>query len=192
MPMPNEVLLITADYIKKYTEVNGAVDPNVMKPAIYLAQDKYLTRYLGSNLLQRLKDDVVNQTLTGDYEVLLDSYVRKSLLWWTMVELLPSLLYKLDNGSIVQRESDDTNAVSREEMETIRDRARDNAVYYTQRLIDYLCHNSSLFVEYNNNTFPELAPSSSISTESGIVFSDGYQTTRLRWELQNILDRSQL
>jgi len=192
MPIPNEVLLITADYIKKYTDVNGAVDPNIMKPAIYLAQDKYLTRYLGSNLLQKIKDDVVGQTLTGDYETLLDNYVRKSLLWWTMVEMLPSLLYKLDNGSIVQRESDDTNAVSREEMETIRDRAKDNAIYYTQRLIDYLCYNSTLFPEYNNNAFPELAPSGSISTESGIVFSDGYQTTKTKWQLQNFLDRSQL
>ena len=41
-----EVLFISDVYIKKYTIVNGAVDPNLLYPSVYLAQDKYLAPYL--------------------------------------------------------------------------------------------------------------------------------------------------
>ena len=99
MPIPQEILLINEDYIKKYTPLTDAVDPNLIRPAIYLAQDKYLTNFLGTNLTVKLKSDVSGGTLAGDYETLLNEYVLKVVLWWTMVELYPSLLYKHDNGN---------------------------------------------------------------------------------------------
>ena len=39
MALTPEVLLIDENYIKKYTWVNGSVDPLLMYPAIYIAQD---------------------------------------------------------------------------------------------------------------------------------------------------------
>lgn len=103
-----EVLFISDVYIKKYTQVNGAVDSNLLYPSVYLAQDKYLSPWLGANLYTKLKDDIANNTLSGAYQILVDDYCRKVVLWWTMVEALPSLVYKLDNGTYVQRTSEDS------------------------------------------------------------------------------------
>ena len=58
-----EVLFISDVYIKKYTIVNGAVDPNLLYPSVYLSQDKYLAPYLGDSLFEKLKDDIANNTL---------------------------------------------------------------------------------------------------------------------------------
>ena len=145
MAIQPEILLITEDYLKKYTAITDAVDPNIIRPAIYLAQDKQITNYLGTDLMNKIKADVSAGTISGDYETLLNDYVLKSLLWWTMVELYPSLLYKHDNGNLVSRQSEDTTPVTKGEMESLKEAARDNARYYTNRLVQYLCYNSSLF-----------------------------------------------
>jgi len=44
-----EVLLISENYIKKYTTVNGSVDPNLMYPSVYLAHLRITSnvRYCG-------------------------------------------------------------------------------------------------------------------------------------------------
>ena len=82
MAIQPEILLITEDYLKKYTAITDAVDPNIIRPAIYLAQDKQITNYLGTDLMNRIKADVSDGTLSGDYETLLNDYVLKSLLWY--------------------------------------------------------------------------------------------------------------
>ena len=66
-----EVLFINENYIKKYTTINGAVDPNLLYPAIYLSQDRWVGPFLGDDLLNKLKSDVANNTVAGNYLILL-------------------------------------------------------------------------------------------------------------------------
>lgn len=153
-----EILFISDVYIKKYTQVNGAVDSQLLYPSVYLAQDKYLQPWLGTNLYNKLKADIAASTLTGDYETLVTEYCQKVVLWWTMVEALPSLVYKLDNGTYVQRTSEDSTPMSDAVMKDMIVRARSNAEYYTGLLFDYLCANSNLFPEYSSNVWPQRSP----------------------------------
>ena len=188
MALPIEVLFITDEYIKKYTNVNEAVEPSVIKPCIYLAQDKEITNWLGTKLMEKIKAEIVANTLAGDYEYLMDTYVRKATLWWTMVELYPYLLYKLNNGSVVTRESDSARTISKDELEALRDNARANAIYYTSRMVDYLCMNSALFPEYTTNSFPDIAPAMNVHGDTTIVFSNGYRNNRTPWAIRKMLD----
>ncbi|CAB5223968.1 hypothetical protein UFOVP386_15 [uncultured Caudovirales phage] len=188
MALPMEVLFITDEYIKKYTNVNDAVEASVIKPCIYLAQDKEITNWLGTKLMDKLKDDIINNNLSGDYEYLMDNYVRKATLWWTMTELYPSLLYKLNNGSVVTRESDSARTISKVELEALRDNARANAIFYTSSMIDYLCANNSLFPEYSSNSFPDTPPAMNIHGDTTIVFSNGYRNNRTPWTIRKMLD----
>ena len=152
MAIPQEILLINEELLKKYTPLTDAVDPNLIRPCIYVAQDMYLQNFLGTNLTNKLKDDVANGTLDNQYETLLNDYVIKLLIWWVMVELYPSLLYKHDNGNLVSRQSEDTTPVTKGEMESLKEKARENARFYTKRMVDYLRFNTNLFPEYTNNT----------------------------------------
>lgn len=172
-----EVLFISEVYIKKYTQVNGAVDSNILYPSVYLAQDKYLLPYLGTNLYDKLKDDVANNTLSGNYATLMNDYVRRVVLWWTMVEVMPYLTYKLDNGTLVQRTSEDAQPVSDRVFKDMIDRASNNAQHYTGLLVDFLCANSSLFAEYNNNVFPQRAPLQIQKGGNNYIFSHGNTAT---------------
>jgi len=158
MAIAPEILFINEEFLKKYTQLNEAVDTNLIRPAMYLAQDKYMTLYLGTDLTNKIKSEIENGTLSGVYETLLNEYIVKPTAWWTMVELYPFLMYKHDNGNLVTRQSENTTAISKGEMDSLVEKARENAQWYTQRLVDYLCDNSTSYPEYSSNNFPDIHP----------------------------------
>jgi hypothetical protein len=168
-----EILLISDVYIKKYTNINGAVDPNLLYPAIYLAQDKYLSPYLGTALYERIKDDILNNTLAGAYQTLVEDYARRVVLWWTMVEAAPTLTYKVDNGTMVQRTSEDSQPVSDVVFKDSLARWQQNAEHYTSLMVDWLCANSSSLPEYSSNTWPQRAPIQIQKGSQSYLFSSG-------------------
>jgi len=172
-----EVLLISENYIKKYTTINGSVDPNLLYPSVYLAQDKWLQAWLGTALLNELKSQVENDTIGGNYQILLEDYVQKCLLWWVMVEVTPMLCYRMDNGTLVQRQSEDTVPISDAVMKDMIDRARQNAEHYSTLLVDYLCANASLFPEYQESTWPERSPRTDVTNALNYQFSSGNTST---------------
>lgn len=174
MALQAEVLFVNPDYMKRITQLNGGVEDAVMVPAIILAQDKYLQQYLGTDLLNKLKAEVSGGTLTGVYEALLDGYVRKVTVWWTMVELLPNLYVKLDNGGLVIRTSDATAPISPDDLHREIENARQNAQFYTTRLVEYLCANMTLFPEYTSNSGADMFPDSAVYFQNGMTISGGH------------------
>jgi len=181
MAIAPEILFINEEFLKKYTQLNEAVDTNLIRPAIYLAQDKYITLWLGTNLTNKIKSEIENGTLSGVYETLLNEYIVKPTAWWTMVELYPMLMYKHDNGNLVTRQSENTTAITQGELSALRDMARENANYYTQRLVDYICANNSDYPEYSNNTSPDITPIRVVNRQSQIAFSRAANDSANPW-----------
>ena len=175
MALDAEILFVNPDYLKRITQLNGGVEDSVMVPAIILAQDKYLQQYLGTDLLNKLKADVEGGTVAGVYATLLDGYVRKATVWWTMVELLPNLYVKLDNGGLVIRTSDKTSPISQDDLHREIENARQNAQFYTSRLVEYLCANQSSYPEYTSNTSPDMFPESQVYYQNGMTISHGVE-----------------
>ena len=174
MALTAEVLFVNPDYMKRMTQLNGGVEDAVMVPAIILAQDKHIQQYLGTDLLNKLKADIQADTLTGNYEALVDGYVRKATVWWSMVELLPNLYVKLDNGGLVIRTAENTSAISEDDLHREIENARQNAQFYTTRLVEYLCANMTLFPEYTSNSGADMFPDSAVYFQKGMTISGGH------------------
>jgi hypothetical protein len=187
MAIAPEILFINEEFLKKYTQLNEAVDTNLIRPAMYLAQDKYMTLYLGTDLTNKIKSEIENGTLTGVYETLLNEYIVKPTAWWTMVELYPFLMYKHDNGNLVTRQSENTTAITKGEMDSLVEKARENAQWYTQRLVDYLCDNSTSYPEYTSNNFPDIHPLRKVNRQSTVAFSEG-RNYDSAWSRFNVRD----
>ena len=179
MALTPEILFVNPDYIKRITNINGSIEDAYLVPSIILAQDKYIQLYLGTDLLNNLKADIQAGTLSCDYAVLMDSYVRNATLWWAMVEMIPSLYVKMDNGSLVIRISEDTTSITPDDLHREVERARQNAQFYTFRLYDYLCNNSSLFPEYTSNTGADMLPQPADYYQSGMSISGSSRYPRL-------------
>ncbi|CAB4162426.1 hypothetical protein UFOVP780_39 [uncultured Caudovirales phage] len=168
-----EICIVDENYVKKYTNVNGAVDANRIYQAIYVAQDLHIEQYLGTDLWNKIKNDSANASITGVYLTLRNDYIRKALVWFVMVELLPSLYYRQDNGSLVKHTSEDSEVITQSELDRLIDDSRGKALHYTRKMVDYLCHNASLFPEYTSNTFPDTPPVKNVYSRSKMVFSTG-------------------
>lgn len=187
MAIAPEILFINEEFLKKYTQLNEAVDTNLIRPAMYLAQDKYITLWLGTDLTNKIKTEISNGTLSGVYETLLNEYIVKPTAWWTMVELYPMLTYKHDNGNVVTRQSENTNAISKSELDSLVEKARENANWYTQRLVDYLCANNADYPEYSSNNWPDIHPIKKVNRQSTVVFTEG-RTQPSAWSRFNVRD----
>ena len=152
-----EILLIDANYLKRVTNLNGAVDEATLPPAIIAAQDMSIQMYTGSDLLDKLKADAQAGTLAGAYKTLVDDYLRKALAWLVMEELLPSLYVQIDNGGLVIRSAEGTTAISETELQREVDRARNKAKFYLAQMCNYMSYNSASLPEYGTNSQNRIA-----------------------------------
>lgn len=173
MALQPEVLFIDENYIKKYTWINGSVDPLMLYPAIYLAQDEKIQQYLGTDLYYKIKDDLEANTISGNYLLLLDRFIRRATCWWAMYEVLPHLYVKTDNGSLVQHTSEDTTTISESSYEKYREQTRQKALFFTARMVDYLCYNQSLFPEYLTNVQNQMWSDTNVFPSNNFEISSG-------------------
>ena len=181
MALTAEVLFVNPEYMKRLTNLDGSVDDNTLVPSIILAQDLHIQQLLGTDLFDKLKADISGSSLTGDYETLMDSYVRKATCWWTMVDLLPSLYVKIENGGLLQRNAPNASPVSTDDLHREVERARSNAKFYGQRLSQYLTYNTEKFPEYHTNTEDKLSPYPQSYDQSGFTVSGSSPFDELRY-----------
>lgn len=173
MALTPEILFVNPDYLKRITNLNGSIEDSYVIPSVIITQDKIIQQYLGTDLLNKLKNDVSGGTLSGNYETLMDDYVRKTTAWWSMVDLIPSLYVKIDNGGLVIRSADNTTAISENDLHREVERARQNAQFYTERLVIYLTNNSHLFPEYSSNGAGKMSPQKEAYNQNGMTYSGG-------------------
>ena len=150
------VLFISEAKLKDSTAINLNVDVDLLLPYVRQAQKLYVETKLGTDLNNKLKDLIVAGTVNlpanAAYKTLLDDYVGDMLPNWAFYHAIPFLRFKIENGNIYSKSSETGTALSTEESQHLREEVRNTAEYYTERLIDYICNNSTLFPEYNTNT----------------------------------------
>ena len=160
--MAGYVLFISEDKLKDSTAINLNVDVNLLLPYVRQAQKLYVETKLGTDLNQKLKDLIVAGTVgaVGNeaYKTLLDDYIGDMLPNWALYNCIPYLRFKVENGNIYSKTSETGNSLSTEEAQHLREEVRNTAEYYTERMIDYICNNNSLFPEYNTNTGSDVNP----------------------------------
>ena len=160
--MANYVLFISEEKLKDSTAINLNVDPNLLLPYVRQAQKLYVEPKLGTQLTQKLKDLITAGTI-GDvanaaYKTLLDDYIGDMLPNWAFYHAVPFLRFKIENGNIYSKTSETGNALSTEESQSLREEVSNTAQYYTERLIEYITNNTSLFPEYNQNSGSDVNP----------------------------------
>jgi hypothetical protein len=153
-----EALLITRDDIVKFTAMNGNVDTDNFIQWIKVAQDIHIQTYLGTKLLDKIKDDIVNDDLGGNYLTLVTTYVKPMLIHWAMVEYLPFAAYTIANKGVFKHNSENATNVEKDEIDFLIEKERSIAQHYTERFIDYMSFNQDLFPEYNLNSNGDMYP----------------------------------
>ena len=152
-------LLVSSTIIKTDTPLSGSVDNQLITPIIYNSQRKYILPILGTDLYDKLTNDILNHiSITGDYYTLLTKYIIPCLVQFTFAELLPVLRLRFVGSAITIMNSEQSTGATYEDIKPIINQSMDMGEFLRQRLIDYLCENSTLFPEYTSNTGSDLDP----------------------------------
>ncbi len=153
-------LFCNEDKLKSSTAINYNVDTAFLLPFLKIAQDKHLQIILGSKLYDKISSDINDDTLTGGYKTLVDDYIQDSIIHYALVEALPYISFQIKNGTITQKNSENGTAASKSDVTWLIQKERDTAEFYAQRIVDYLCENSSSYPEYSTNTGADISPTS--------------------------------
>lgn len=166
------VLFISETKLKSFAVARN-VDAEHLLPHILDAQKIYIEQALGTNLYNKIATDISNSTLTGNYKILVDSYIQDVLIHFATLQAIPFLAYKIENGNIFSKTSESGTALTREELQDYKDSCKNTAEFYLKRLVDYLVYNTSLFPEYSNNTNNNMRPSRRSYTNNMNLFIGG-------------------
>ena len=156
------VLFISEVKLKDSTAINLNVDPKILLPYVLQAQRIYIEPKLGTTLYQKLETLITAGTIgnVGNeaYKTLVDEYIGDCLPSWAFHMCIPYLRFKTENGNIYSKTSETGNALSTEEAQHLREEVRNNAEYFTERMIQYITNNITLFPEYNTNSGADISP----------------------------------
>jgi hypothetical protein len=153
-----EALLITRDDIVRLTFLGGNVDTDKFIQFIKIAQDIHIQGYLGTQLLDRLKQDIIDDTLEDPYLTLLTKYIKPMLIHWGLLEYLPFSAYTLGNKGMYKHSSENAENVDKLEVNYLVEKQRDIAQHYTQRFLDHMCIYGYIYPEYQTNKNDDMHP----------------------------------
>ena len=152
------VLFISEQKLKDSTAVNLNVDVDILLPFIRQAQKLYVETKLGTDLTQKLKDEITAGTLAGAYKTLVDDYIGDMLPNMALYHAIPFLRFKVENGNIYSKTSETGTALSTEEAQHLREEVKNTGEYYMERMIEYVTNNTSDFPEYSTNSGADVTP----------------------------------
>ena len=167
-------LFISESFLKDNSPIDENVDMNQINPTIWSCQIQYIQNILGTNLYNKILADIEASTLSGDYLTLVDDYCADALVHWVMYEVQIPLLFKFRDKNVSKKSSTTSFPISTKELSRIENRYKDKAEFFTKRISEYLCANSTLFTEYNTeNEVDETRPHGGQSTVS-VYLGGGY------------------
>lgn len=164
-----QALFITRNDLVKYTAINGNVDTDKFIQFVKIAQDIHIQNYLGSDLFNKISQDIINDTLTGDYLSLVNDYIKSMVIHWAMVEYLPFASYSIANKGIFKHGAENASNVDKNEVDFLIEKSRNLAQYYTDRFISYMSFNNNLFPEYYSNSNDDVYPDKNASFEGWVL-----------------------
>lgn len=151
-------LFISENKLKNFSDLNNALDADLLKNAIREAQDIHIQRMLGYELYQSLITKVNNSQVTGDYLTLME-FVQDALLYWTYYEALEAIyLRPRNNGLLVPQGGAEANAADVQLYDKKRTSVENKAEWYSERLVNYLLDNEGKFPEFATETGMDIYP----------------------------------
>jgi hypothetical protein len=156
--MPSALFIKRSDLVNN-TAMSGNVDTDKFIQFIKIAQDIHIQNYLGTDLYNKISNDIIANTLSGDYLNLVNDYIQPMIIHFAMTEYLPFAAYTIANGGVYKKGAENSITVEKSEVDFLISKERDYAEYYTQRFIDYMSFNAaSKFPEYYTNNNEDVYP----------------------------------
>lgn len=159
----SKAIFISREDLVRYTPISGNLDFDRVMQYIEIAQDIHIHELLGGNLYEKLQNDIINNTLTGNYAELMNRHIKPMLSQYALLEFLPFSQFSINNKGVFKHTSESAETLSKSDINMMVEATRDTAQHYATRMVDYLCHRPNEFPEYLTNTKDQLSPNRNTS-----------------------------
>lgn len=136
-------LFITEQFIKDNSPINGNVDDKYITTIIDMCQKVYIIPILGTSLYNEIATEINAGSVSSNNQTLLDDYIQDALLYYVLSEGIAIWVYKIENKSIVKKNSENSSTIDSEEVAMLRDMYKEKAEFFAQRATNYLMENAS-------------------------------------------------
>lgn len=165
-----QALFITRNDLVKYTAINGNVDSDKFLQFVKISQDIHIQNYLGTDLFNKISNDIIAGTLAGDYLNLVNDYIKPMVIHWAMVEYLPFASYTIANKGVYKPSAENASVAEANEIDLLVKKSRNLAQYYTDRFISYMSFEApSKFPEYYTNSNQDVYPDKNANFEGWVL-----------------------
>jgi len=136
--------LISIEYLKASSLVDWNVTPEKILPYIIEAQELKLEPLIGTKLYRKLQEN----SLTFEYELLLDKYVMKYLLHQALSSYLKVAAYNVQQGGIYRHNPTDADPVEHFEISLLVKNEQYKSDEYSKRMVNFLKKYPTYYPEY--------------------------------------------
>ena len=184
-----EVLLVSEAKLKNYSNISFNVNPEILTPHVFNAQNTYAVEYLGSALFNEIKDQVRTGTVTAENAFLLDEFLGNMILNWAAYLAVPFLTYKIYNKSIMVPKGTESETIGLDEVRFLQGQIKQVAQQYSWLMQRYLWNHNDLYPLWTKSfAKQEVVASFGTPFQSNIVTPDRpYAWQKKIWQssLQN-------
>ena len=167
-------LFISENKLKNFSDLNNALDHDLLKNAVREGQDIHIQRMLGNKLYLEMIDKVNNSQVTGNYLTLMN-YIQDALLYWAYYEALEAIwLRPRNNGLLIPQGGQEAQAADTNIYDKKRESVKNKAEWYSERLVGYLIDNQTLFPSFGTETGMEITPDQTSQFKSPFVARNAY------------------
>lgn len=147
-------LIISENYLKEYSVVNKNVDMAILTPCIQDAQDLYIEDLLGTKLYNQILSEIGSNTVTTDNQTLIDNYVAKCLISYSLVEAIPKMHFRFVNKGIKVMTDPNSESADLQAVKYLVDKEKNNAEAWAERTTKFLKrYASTLYPLYYQNGY---------------------------------------
>ena len=166
-------LIISEEKLREFTDINDNLDSKLLMDAVREAQDIYLQRLTGTTLYEYILAEIDANTLSGNYEILTNDFIKPMLIYASYWEALDAIYTRPRNNGLLQPTGgENSEKADGTWYDRKRQAAKNKMDYYAERLTNYLIQNEGLFPQLNDNgPFWKQYPDYGTQYRSPIVFN---------------------
>jgi len=132
------VLLLKNNDMVKSTIISGNIDPDRLNPSVLAYQQTYLRPMIGKALYDKLQADFSGGTLADTYLELYEDYIKPLVIYGSTALYLESGAYSVANSGITKLNTDNAQAVSKDEVDYLVNAAQKLHNAYERDLFKWL------------------------------------------------------
>jgi len=146
------VRFLTVESLKNTMPINIDVDSKIIRDVIQVEQDVEVMQLLGSELYEKITSLVSSGDISlvenADYKKLLDDHIIKVLTYLSYSSLVSHTSFQFTDKGIQLRGSDNSQAASIEQVNSIRKKYRNSGELFANMMVDFIHCNLEKFPEY--------------------------------------------